>query len=103
MVEKVMVLWLEVIRKWKVGILVVDERFIVVMVCMYLFQQEWNVKFEDSKILDLFQEMMGVFNYVKFLDWNKQEVKWCEVEFFDEEVGCKKIFKVVVIFRNCSN
>jgi hypothetical protein len=103
MAEKAMVLWSEVTRKWKAGTLAVDERLIVAMARTYPFQQERNAKPEDSKILDLLQEMMGVPNYAKFPDWNKQEAKRREAEPFDEEVGRKKTSKAVATSRNRSN
>jgi hypothetical protein len=85
MADKAMVLWSEVLRKWKAGRLRVDERLVVAMARTYPFQEERNIRPEDNKILDLLEEMMDVPNYAKHPDWDKEEAKRRSAESFDPQ------------------
>lgn len=85
MADKAGILWSEVVRKWKNGRLRVDERLVNAMARTYPFHQERNVRPEDSKILDLLQEMMNIPNYAKEPDWDKKEAKRLEREPVEED------------------
>ncbi|KAH8169581.1 PPR repeat family protein [Sarocladium implicatum] len=83
--DKAMILWSEVVRKWKNGRLRVDERLVNAMARTYPFQQERSLRPEDSKIFDLLQEVMNIPNYAKDPDWDKKEAKRLEREPVEED------------------
>ncbi|KAK0385770.1 hypothetical protein NLU13_6947 [Sarocladium strictum] len=101
MADKAMVLWSEVTRKWKAGRLIVDEKLIVSMARTYPFQEERDTKPEDSKILDLLSEMMGIPNYAKFPDWNKTQAELRKAEQV-EEADRKKSSKALAASKSRS-